>query len=441
MLVIAILVVDCAGSEFAAQSPTATQNPSTIEPSATAVSAPIYVKGVTLVSATPGTTISSSTTMAMQIATKGGTPAPEGTTRLSLGELKYRLLHKYPNFFFCDPDFFPLSYGNEQELALARFPEIQNKTGTYRAILKHTKLRGGANLSDSQKLIVYREFKKLNALILEPSGKVYKFRLGVLTDNKGQVGPHPQGGDGLIIEGRITKMGRITVDKSNLTRLSCPICLAANTLIDTPGGPVAVQYLGKGRSVWTLDVAGHRVAAHVVQVARVRVPTTHRMVRLRLDDGRGVLASPDHPTADGRTLAQLHRGDAFDGAHVLSAERTRYADGYTYDILPSGSTGAYWANGILLGSTLRLHVASQHMRPDGNIPGDRKPGEIGQSCIESIELATAHSVLQLPIVALARLRLEVDQECRHPQWSCAIVGAPDGVLLGPSEHTSRLHMR
>jgi hypothetical protein len=99
----------------------------------------------------------------------------------------------------------------------------------------------------------------------------------------------------------------------------------------------------------------------------VRTPTTHQMTRLRLDDGREVFASPGHPTADGRTLAQLQPGDALDGARVLSAKRIRYTDGYTYDILPSGSTGAYWANGILLGSTLRLHIARQHMRPDGNI--------------------------------------------------------------------------
>jgi hypothetical protein len=373
ILVIAILVVGCAGLESVAQSPTATQNLSGREPSATAISAPIHVKGVTLVSATPGTAISSSTAAATLTATKAGTPAPGSGTGLSPDQLKYRLLYKYPNFFFCDPDFFPLESGDEQELALARFHEIQKKTGTYRAILQRTKLKGGANLSDSQKLIVYREFKKLNALILEPSGKVYKFRLRVPTGEKSQISVesgdrsyimemYRKMGDGLIIEGTITKMGKITVNYSYPQRLTCPKCLATNTLIDTPNGPIAVQDLRVDMRVWTLDVAGRRFAARVVQAARMPVPTTHQMVRLRLDDGREVFASPDHPTADGRTLAQLHRGDAFDGAHVLSAERIRYADGYTYDILPSGSTGAYWANGILLGSTLRLYVASQHMK-------------------------------------------------------------------------------
>jgi hypothetical protein len=30
----------------------------------------------------------------------------------------------------------------------------------------------------------------------------------------------------------------------------------------------------------------------------------------------------------------------------------RLTDGGTYDLLPSGPTGTYWADGVLLGSTL-----------------------------------------------------------------------------------------
>jgi len=358
MLVTVLLAVGYAGPVPATQSPAAAPNPSTIEPSATAVSAPVSVKGITMASAMPGAAITSSTATAMLTATKVGTPVHGGSMGLSLSELKYCLLDKYPNFFFCDPDLYPIQISDEQDRALARFPEIQKNTETYQVILKHTVLEGLAYLSDSQKLIVYREFKRLNALFIEPSGEVYRFRLRVRTDNNR---------NGLTIEGTITKMGEITVSKSEPTILTCPICLATNTLIDTPRGPKAVQDLQEGMSVWTLDATGQRVVARVVQAARVRVPTTHQVVRLRLDDGREVLASPGHPTADGRMLAQLQPGDALDGARVLSAKRIRYADDYTYDILPAGSTGAYWANGILLGSTLRLDVAKQHMRPDGSI--------------------------------------------------------------------------
>jgi len=40
------------------------------------------------------------------------------------------------------------------------------------------------------------------------------------------------------------------------------------------------------------------------------------------------------------------------GATIASAEVVRYTAGFTFDVLPAGATGTYWANGVLLGSTL-----------------------------------------------------------------------------------------
>jgi hypothetical protein len=37
----------------------------------------------------------------------------------------------------------------------------------------------------------------------------------------------------------------------------------------------------------------------------------------------------------------------------LSTTLETYRGGMTFDLLPSGSTGSYWANGILLASTLQ----------------------------------------------------------------------------------------
>jgi hypothetical protein len=82
-------------------------------------------------------------------------------------------------------------------------------------------------------------------------------------------------------------------------------------------------------------------------------------VRLVLGDGRVVLVSPGHPTADGRRVGALRAGDPIDGAHVAAAERVAYGGGATYDVLPAGATGAYWANGVLLGSTLRVAPRDQ----------------------------------------------------------------------------------
>src|SRR5207302_10199164 len=78
----------------------------------------------------------------------------------------------------------------------------------------------------------------------------------------------------------------------------------------------------------------------------------HRVVHLVLADGREVLVSPGHKTADGRPVGTLNIGDILDGSTIMHLELVPYAAGQTYDLLPSGATGHYWANGILLSSTL-----------------------------------------------------------------------------------------
>ncbi len=133
----------------------------------------------------------------------------------------------------------------------------------------------------------------------------------------------------------------------------CPICLAKDTSIDTPAGATRVQELKVGDAVWTVNKSGERIVSVVAEVSKTPVPPTHIMIKLVLDDGRALVASPGHPTVDGRTVGELTVGDVYSGARVLSAARTPYSAGYTYDLLPSGETGFYFANGILLDSTLQ----------------------------------------------------------------------------------------
>ncbi len=139
-------------------------------------------------------------------------------------------------------------------------------------------------------------------------------------------------------------------------RGSCPKCLAGNTLIDTPNGPVPVKDLREGMLVWTeqsdAGASGARQRAVVLKTSRTKVLAGHEMVHLVLANGRELLASPGHPMADGRPLGTLSTGDLINSTRVISAERVPYAEDFTYDILPSGGTGTYWANGILIGSTL-----------------------------------------------------------------------------------------
>jgi hypothetical protein len=115
---------------------------------------------------------------------------------------------------------------------------------------------------------------------------------------------------------------------------------------------VAVDAIRVDDRVWTIDRLGRRVPGVVVQVGLMPVPVGHEVVRLVLADRRSVLVSPGHPLPDGRMVATLQKGDTYDGSVVASADRIAYDGGRTFDLLPSGGTGIYWADGIELGSTL-----------------------------------------------------------------------------------------
>ncbi len=131
------------------------------------------------------------------------------------------------------------------------------------------------------------------------------------------------------------------------------ICLAFDTRIDTPLGSVPVEDLRVGDLVWTQDASGVRVAMPILKTGHVPVPAGFKILHLILSDGRQAWVSPSHPLADGSPVADLTPGDWLDGARVTQVESVPYSSSYTYDILPAGPTGLYWADGILLGSTLK----------------------------------------------------------------------------------------
>jgi len=130
------------------------------------------------------------------------------------------------------------------------------------------------------------------------------------------------------------------------------VCLTQGTIIDTPSGPVSVEQLETGMEVWTVDNSGERVTASVDEITMTPVPLSHQVLQIRLDDGRNVTASLDHPTAEGKLLRDYQVGDRLDGGLVVEVKSKVYEGGATYDFLPSGTTGLYWANRVLLKSTL-----------------------------------------------------------------------------------------
>jgi hypothetical protein len=260
----------------------------------------------------------------------------------SIDQLKFAAMDAAGKPAYCDPDFYPLAReGGEQASALARYPQIQADTEVYTAILSHEHLPSG-QVTDAHKLTVYRAWKLLRALTVTQSGNQYSFSYRAFTT-----------GGYAMVSGTVRVDGVVSItSRTPTTAPNCPICLAANTLIATPNGEVLVTDVRPGMLVWTQTPDGRRVAARVVEAGSTPVPVGHLMVRLALADGRLLLASPGHRSADGRPLGTLAPGDRLDGSTIVGWELVPYGSDRTYDLLPAGPTGTYWANGILLSSTL-----------------------------------------------------------------------------------------
>lgn len=270
------------------------------------------------------------------------TPIPSLPSGLSPTELKYRLLKEYPDFFYCDPDFYPIARADEGALARQHFVELQANAEEFTTILNQNGLGGLTAFSDEQKLLIYHEHKKLAAIHFQLVDSQYQFQLQTKDQNN----------QGFLIKGLIDGQGKITVQERSPGIATCPICLAASTQIDTPRGPIAVADLKIGDRVWTVSLNGERILAPVLKTVRVPVPYQHPMIHLVLVDGRELWASLGHPTTDRRRLGDLKAGDILDGARIQRVEIMPYDQPATYDLLPSGGTGFYWANGILIASTL-----------------------------------------------------------------------------------------
>jgi len=313
------------------------------EPSATAGSATIAPAGTVTATAITGTIVAGTLP-------PNPTPAPSPTPSpapggLNQAQLKYRLVDQFGRLLFCDPDYYPVARADEGALAHERLPDIQKDAPTFSAILSHLGIAPAASYTKDQELAIYRDWKMLNALHLDQVGGGFHF-LAIFGSLSNQQGTR--------VDGTIDQRGNVTIASQTASGPPpCPICLARGTRIATPAGDVAVELLKVGDVVWTTDVAGTRVALPLVEIGTTAVPATHHVVHLVLADGRTVNVSPGHPTADGRTVGKLVAGDRYDGAVVIGVELIPYAGGATFDVLPAGATGAYWANGVLLGSTLR----------------------------------------------------------------------------------------
>lgn len=262
---------------------------------------------------------------------------PAGTA-----QLKYRLIDQFGSPFFCDKDLWPVARP-EQPRAEEWFSQADLAGQEFKVISNHLKLEKPADHMQAEDILsLYREHKRLQAITVEGSGSLFTFaiRTGVV------------GQQGEAISGTISTAGDIKVEQRETVWNTCPKCLAEGTLIDTPDGEIPVQDLRPGTQVWTTDARGNRVAAPVLSVVRTPVPSDHQVMRLRLENGRVLVASPGHPLPDGRSIGEIMPGQSIAGVRVLNVETIRYTADATYDVRPAGPTGFYWAEGVLLATTI-----------------------------------------------------------------------------------------
>ena len=276
---------------------------------------------------------------------QSSSPTPPPGPPLTMAELKIRLIEEFGPLWYCDPDFWPIAREDEAVLAKQRFGEVQADAEAFAAIMALLGIEG-VTFTDDEKLVIYRSWKQLNAILLELADDgAYRFDYLNM--------PPPGASEGRRTTGTIDGHGAITIEQQAAAgEPPCPICLARGTRIATPDGEVPIEDIRVGMRVWSIDAAGRRFVATVAIVGRTPVPAAHQVVRLVLDDGRVVRASPGHPLPDGRPLGTIRSGDEIDSAIVVSAILEAYGGGFTLDLLPDGPTGFYIADGVPLASTL-----------------------------------------------------------------------------------------
>ena len=275
-----------------------------------------------------------------------GSPGPGGSGSgsggaLSVTELKLRALDSLPGpLDWCDPDVYPIGRGTPLENARLHYDAMRHNAEVYDAVAEHLGVSTSGRPSDPDLVRIYELYKQVEAITLTPDGDVYRFDL--LAQGNGS-------GSDVRVQGTVDASGNVQTTTSPAPRPNCPICLARGVRIAVPGGTVAVQDIRVGMAVWSVDRSGRRIRATVLRTRRRAADG--ELLRILLADGRSVLVSPRHPTPTGALAGQLLVGDLLDGVRIASIERVPYR-GFTYDLLPSGPTGDYLADGVLLGSTL-----------------------------------------------------------------------------------------
>ncbi len=121
-----------------------------------------------------------------------------------------------------------------------------------------------------------------------------------------------------------------------------------DTRIRTDGVQKRIADIKKGDIVLSDD----EKPVKVKRVSKTQVKN-HKVLKVILNDATILEISPGHPTTDGRKFKDLKMGDRLDGRLVVEVKLIPYVYSHIYDILPDSKSGNYYANGVLIGSTLK----------------------------------------------------------------------------------------
>ncbi len=124
--------------------------------------------------------------------------------------------------------------------------------------------------------------------------------------------------------------------------------ISPDTRIRTAGVQKRIADIKKGELV----LSDEEKAVRVKKVSKAPVKN-YKVLKVKLNDGTIFEVSPGHPTADGRRFKELKMGDILDNRMVVETKLIPYIYSHIYDILPDSKTGNYYANGVLVGSTLK----------------------------------------------------------------------------------------
>jgi len=127
-----------------------------------------------------------------------------------------------------------------------------------------------------------------------------------------------------------------------------PICLSAETRIKTPTIEKVVTDLKESDFV----ISDNGKLVKIKKTSKTEAKK-HKILKITFHDATTLEISPNHPTSDRKLFKELKIGDLIGGKQIIEIKEILYKYKYTYDILPDSETGNYYANGVLIGSTLK----------------------------------------------------------------------------------------